>query len=496
MQVTFVDPSEPLNSPVVVGVMADGGLSPAAKALDEATSGQLTRVAASMKGRFAELKTVHAPAGLPDVDAVVLVGLGEGAALTATTAADLGGAMLGELRGLKTDAVRLQLDLPQGTSLSATDFIAGVSYGLALRSYRFDRYRTTDKPEDKPKLATIVLDATDPAATTAAFASLQAVAAGVALTRDLVSEPANVLNPITFADLCKSKLGPLGVTVEVLTEAQMQGWGALLGVAQGSAIPPRTVIMRWLGADDPNAAPLAVVGKGVCFDSGGLSLKPPASMEDMKWDMGGAGVVTGLMAAIAGRKAKVNVVGAIGLVENMPSGTAQRPGDIVTSLSGQTIEVLNTDAEGRLVLADVLWHVKETIRPVAMVDLATLTGAVIVSLGSEYAGLFANDDALSDALTASGIKTGEKLWRLPLHDNYDKDINCDLADMKNIGSRGAAGSITAAQFLKRFVGEVPWAHLDIAGVTWTKKDAHTVPKGASGFGVRLLDDWIASHEQG
>jgi leucyl aminopeptidase len=219
-------------------------------------------------------------------------------------------------------------------------------------------------------------------------------------------------------------------------------------------------------------------------------------MEDMKSDMGGAGVVTGLMAAIAGRKAKVNVVGAIGLVENMPSGTAQRPGDIVTSLSGQTIEVLNTDAEGRLVLADVLWHIKETIKPVAMVDLATLTGAVIVSLGSEYAGLFANDNALSDALSASGIKTGEKLWRLPLHDSYDKEINCDLADMKNIGSRGAAGSITAAQFLKRFVGEVPWAHLDIAGVTWTKKDAYTVPKGASGFGVRLLDDWIASHEQG
>jgi leucyl aminopeptidase len=392
--------------------------------------------------------------------------------------------------------VRLQLDLPHGASLTATDFIAGVGYGLTLRGYRFDHYRTTDKPEDKPQLTTIALDAVDPAAAAAAFASLKAIAAGVALTRDLVSEPANVLNPVTFADLCKSKLSPLGVTVEVLTEAQMQGWGALLGVAQGSAIPPRTVIMRWLGADDPNAAPLAVVGKGVCFDSGGLSLKPPASMEDMKSDMGGAGVVTGLMAAIAGRKAKVNVVGAIGLVENMPSGTAQRPGDIVTSLSGQTIEVLNTDAEGRLVLADVLWHIKETIKPVAMVDLATLTGAVIVSLGSEYAGLFANDNALSDALSASGIKTGEKLWRLPLHDSYDKEINCDLADMKNIGSRGAAGSITAAQFLKRFVGEVPWAHLDIAGVTWTKKDAYTVPKGASGFGVRLLDDWIASHEQG
>jgi leucyl aminopeptidase len=288
-------------------------------------------------------------------------------------------------------------------------------------------------------------------------------------------------------------LKDLGVEVEVLGEKDMRklGMGALLGVAQGSAREPKLVILSWNGGKKSDK-PVAFIGKGVCFDSGGISIKPAAGMEDMKWDMGGAGVVAGLMKALAGRKAKANVVGLCGLVENMPSGTAQRPGDVVTSMSGQTIEVINTDAEGRLVLCDVLHYCNDRFKPKRMIDLATLTGAIIISLGSEHAGLFSNSDELSADLTKMGLETGEKLWRMPLGEAYDKIINSDIADMKNTGSR-EGGSITAAQFLQRFVGKTEWAHLDIAGVTWTKKDAPTVPKGGSGFGVRLLDSYVAEY---
>jgi leucyl aminopeptidase len=320
----------------------------------------------------------------------------------------------------------------------------------------------------------------------------------VFFTRDLVSEPANVLYPETLARQAKS-LTNLGVAVEVLDDKRMKrlGMGALLGVAQGSVRPPRLVIMRWKGAPKAGDKRLvAFVGKGVTFDTGGISIKPSSGMGDMKWDMGGAGVVIGVMKALAGRKAKVNAVGVIGLVENMPSGSAQRPGDIVTSMSGQTIEVLNTDAEGRLVLADGLWYCQDRFKPKVMVDLATLTGAVIVALGHEYAGLFSNDDKIADALIAAGKAVGEGLWRLPLAEAYDKELNCDIADMKNITGTRGAGSVTAAQFLQRFVNEVPWAHLDIAGITWSKKDAPTVPKGGTGFGVRLLDRFVRDQYEG
>jgi leucyl aminopeptidase len=288
-------------------------------------------------------------------------------------------------------------------------------------------------------------------------------------------------------------LAELGVVVEVLDEKKMKklGMGALLGVGQGSVKPPRLVVMRWNGAPDDKEGPLAFVGKGVTFDTGGISLKPGPGMEEMKWDMAGAGAVIGLMAALAGRKAKANVVGVVGLVENMPDGNAQRPGDIVTSMSGQTIEILNTDAEGRLVLADALWYTQAQYKPRFMVNLATLTGAIIVSLGHEHAGLFSNNDELADRLLQAGKSTGEALWRMPLSPAYDKDIDCDAADMKNIGSAGKAGSITAAQFLQRFVNGLPWAHLDIAGTAWSKKDTATVPKGATGYGVRLLDRFVA-----
>jgi len=306
-----------------------------------------------------------------------------------------------------------------------------------------------------------------------------------------------VLNPAEMADRCK-KLTELGLKVEVLGPREMTrlGFGALLGVAQGSVNEPRMVVMQWNGAGNGRkrgtAKPVAFIGKGVTFDTGGISIKPAGGMEDMKWDMGGAGVVIGLMRALAGRRARANVVGICGCVENMPSGTAQRPGDIVKSMSGQTVEVINTDAEGRLVLGDALWYCQDRFKPQFMVNLATLTGAIIVALGHEQSGIFANNEQLADRLIAAGKAVDERLWRMPLGDGYDRMLDSDAADMKNIGGRDA-GSITAAQFLQRFVNGVPWAHLDIAGTTWSKKDAPTVPKGATAFGVRLLDRFVADN---
>ena len=307
-----------------------------------------------------------------------------------------------------------------------------------------------------------------------------------------------MIYPETLAEQART-LEKLGVEVEVLDEAAMRelGMGALLGVAQGSAKPPRLVVMQWRGAgkdkDDGQPAPLAFIGKGVTFDTGGISIKPAAGMGEMKWDMAGSAVVIGLIRLLAARKAKVNAVGVVGLVENMPSGTAQRPGDIVTSMSGQTIEVLNTDAEGRLVLADAMWYCQDRFKPRLMIDLATLTGAIVVALGHHNAGLFTNDDELATRLIEAGKAVGEEVWRLPLAEAYDRDIDSDAADVKNIGGGRAGGSITAAQFLQRFVNKVPWAHLDIAGMAWSSKDAPTVPKGATAFGLRLLDHFVAQY---
>jgi leucyl aminopeptidase len=317
------------------------------------------------------------------------------------------------------------------------------------------------------------------------------------LTKELVTEPANIIYPESFVERCKH-LAELGVEISVLDDKDMAalGMGALLGVAQGSRRPARLLVMKWDGTGGSQERPVALVGKGVTFDTGGISIKPAAGMEDMKWDMGGAGAVAGAMKALAGRKAKAYVVGVCGLVENMPDGNAQRPGDIVTSMSGQTIEVLNTDAEGRLVLCDALHWVQEKYNPEYVVDLATLTGAIIVSLGSEYAGLFSNSDDLADKLTAAGKASGDPLWRFPLSKAYDKMIDSPIADMKNIGGKGA-GSITAAQFLGRFIKDgVKWAHLDIAGTVWADKAGPVWDKGATGFGVRLLDRFVADNFEG
>jgi leucyl aminopeptidase len=419
---------------------------------------------------------------------LLLVGIGDGSVADS----ERGGAAL---------VARLQTS---GVASVAVDFAAGdadagavlaFATGARLRAWRHDAYRTrlTDSQKISLKTLTIASAAGD---VSAAFADAQAIAAGVRLTQDLVAEPGNLLYPETFVERCQH-LNGLGVEIDVLDEKAMQalGMGSLLGVAQGSVRPPRLLVMRWNGGKD-GEKPIVFIGKGVTFDTGGISLKPGPGMEMMKWDMGGAGAVAGAMKSLAGRKAKANIVGICGLVENMPDGNAMRPGDIVTSLSGQTIEVLNTDAEGRLVLCDCITWAQNTYNPDVIIDLATLTGAMVIALGHEYAGMFANDDDLANALTKAGTASGNPVWRFPLSPAYDKLIDSPIADMKNIGPR-EAGSITAAQFLKRFVNDgVKWAHLDIAGMAWADKDGPVWGKGATGYGVRLLDRFVADNFEG
>ena len=386
--------------------------------------------------------------------------------------------------------------LELGNGAVKADAAADVALGASMRAYTFDRYKTKRKDGDEgPSKARMTLAVADVAAARKAWGVKQAVLEGVVLARDLVNEPPNVLYPVEFARRA-AQLRKLGVGVEILDMKAMRklGMGALLGVGQGSTQESRIAIMRWNGGKK-GAPPLAFIGKGVCFDTGGISIKPAASMEDMKGDMAGAACVVGLMHALAGRKAKVNAIGAIGLVENMPDGNAQRPGDIVTSMSGQTIEIINTDAEGRLVLADVVHYVNTRFKPKFMIDLATLTGAIIVALGQDYAGMFANDDKLSEQLTKAGLETGERVWRMPLGPEYDKLIDSKFADMKNTGGR-SGGSITAAQFIGRFVGKTPWAHLDIAGTGFASGSSDINRSWGSGWGVRLLDRLVAEEYEG
>ncbi|HIJ63085.1 MAG TPA: leucyl aminopeptidase [Rhodospirillaceae bacterium] len=495
MKISFSKPAETTEGALVAGVFEGRVLTASGQRLDQQSGGQVTRAMAS--GRFTgkrdQTLTLPAPSGL-NVQRLLLIGLGKPEKLDPMAAEGFGAAAIGQLLTAGDKQVTILVDAVDGMGLSsAAELAAHVAAGAKLRSYRFDKYRTRQKDEEKPSVSKVVISLAENAEAKRRFAKLDCVIEGVFLTRDLASEPANVIFPESLAEQAKG-LAEHGVDIEVLGEKQMRklGMGALLGVGQGSERESQMVVMRWMGAGDETAAPVAFVGKGVTFDSGGISIKPGANMEDMKWDMAGAAVVIGLMKALALRKAKVNAVGVVGLVENMPSGTAQRPGDVVTSMSGQTIEVINTDAEGRLVLADALWYAQNRFKPKMMVDLATLTGAIIISLGDHYAGLFANDDGLAEKLAGAGKAVGEQLWRMPLDDPYDKQIKSDIADMKNVGGR-EGGSITAAMFLKRFVKDTKWAHLDIAGVTWAKKDAAVTPKGASGFGVRLLDRLVADH---
>jgi leucyl aminopeptidase len=502
MKISFAAHALPNKGALVVGVAQGGKLSPSAASLDKTSGGAIKRAIAASRftGRKGEFLELLAPPKLGN-SRVLLAGLGEVSKLTALDLENLGGSVYASLATGGESEASIIVDGLKSAKAQPRARAAHYAYGALLRSYRFDKYRTKEKPEKKPSLKRLSLRVDNPGAARKLMQGLTKVADGVFFTRDLVSEPANVIYPESFAERAR-ELSKLGVKVQALGVAAMrrQGMGALLGVGQGSVREPRLVVMQWNGAPAAKgqaAKPIAIVGKGVTFDTGGISIKPAAGMEDMKWDMGGAGVVAGLMKALAGRKAKVNVVGVCGLAENMPDGNAQRPGDIVTSMSGQTIEVLNTDAEGRLVLADALWYTQQRFKPRAVIDLATLTGAIVVALGNEYAGLFANDDKLAKLLMDAGEATGEGVWRMPLGEEYDKLIDSPAADIKNIGGGRAGGSITAAQFLQRFIKNgTPWAHIDIAGVTWVSKDKPTVPKGGTAFGVRLLNEMIAAHYEG
>ncbi|MEO9968372.1 MAG: leucyl aminopeptidase [Hyphomonadaceae bacterium] len=473
---------------IIAFIVDEGrGLPAVAKAVDEASGGLLKEAVTS--GRFAGKAGQSAVVVLPKGSAAkraVLLGGGKAADRNARAYERIGGNFVKSQSssGFATAAVHVD----------DADAAARIGVGIRLAAYRFDTYFTKLKADKQPSLAAVTLVSDDSKAAKAAFAPLDAAVDGTYFARDLVNEPPNILYPESFANRLK-ELEAHGLEVTVLGEKEMKklGMGSLLGVGQGSVKESKMAVMRWNGGK-AGEKPVALVGKGVCFDTGGISLKPGAGMEDMRGDMGGAAAVSGTMLALAKRKAKSNVVGLVGLVENMPDADAIRPGDILTSASGQTIEVQNTDAEGRLVLADVLWYAQEHVKPRAIVDLATLTGAIVVALGHHHAGMFTGDDAMADALTQSGLTAGERVWRLPLGREYDRQLKSKFADMRNIGGR-AAGSITAAQFLKRFVADdMPWTHLDIAGVAWVNGDKEpTDPSWASGFGPRLLNQWIADN---
>ena len=485
MKITFADAAK---ADIVAFIVDEGdGLPAGAAAMDAASGGLLTE--ALTGARFDGKKDQQALIVLPkgsDSRRAVLIGGGKPKKRDARILESIGANLVKSQAksGFKSLAVHVG---------SAED-AARVALGAKLAAYRFDTYFTKQKPDQKPSLTSVTVVVDDAKAAKAAFAPLDASASGTMLARDLVNMPPNDLYPASFAAKLKD-LSEFGVEVEILGEMDMAklGMNALLGVGQGSRKESQLGIMKWNGGK-PGEDPVILIGKGVCFDTGGVSLKPGPGMEDMRGDMGGAAAVTGAMRALAERKAKVNVVGLVGLVENMPDGDAIRPGDILKSASGQTIEVQNTDAEGRLVLCDVLWYAQEHFKPKAMVDLATLTGAIVMALGHHHAGLFTGSDDLADELTKAGLVEGERVWRLPMAPEYDSLLKSKFADMRNIGGK-AAGSITAAQFLKRFVKDgVKWAHLDIAGVAWVEGDKAALDVSwASGFGPRLLDRWIAEN---
>ncbi len=489
MKIEFVPSDAEVGKTGAIAVLVFEKAAPAGAAaeLDRATGGALARAIAG--GRFTGAQgqslDIVAPHGI-EAARVLLVGAGaqekfDGRALELAAAS--------AYQALKMSGVEsLTLRLPG----MAPAMAGQAALGVRLAAYRFDRYRTKEKADKKPSIAKVHIAVDDQAAAKNAYKVFDGLGSATIFARDLVSEPANVLYPEEFARRVK-KLADLGLEVEILGEKEMKalGMGALLGVGQGSVRESQLAIIQWKGAKDPAKAPIAFVGKGVCFDTGGISIKPADGMEEMITDMGGAAAVAGAMAALAARKAKVNAVGILGLVENMPDGNAQRPGDVVKTMSGQTVEVINTDAEGRLVLADALWYCQDRFKPKLMIDLATLTGAIIIALGKDLGGMFCNDDALAENLMAASKASADALWRMPMPAQYEKQIESGVADMKNVGTR-QGGSITAALFIQRFVNGLPWAHLDIASTAWKPASTvPTIPNGATGFGVRLLDRLVA-----
>jgi leucyl aminopeptidase len=481
-----------------------------ARDLDAKAGGIVAKAAqaADFKGKSRTSFEILAPAKL-DAHRLIVCGAGKTTDLTDNDWTMLGGYAAGQIMARKTESAGIVADFADTGDETPASVAALLGFGALLRRYSFTKYQTKkngaqdgkngdDAPApEKDGLSRLVVRCAEPDKARAAFARLRGVANGIFMARDLVNEPANVLGPVEFAERVK-ELERYGVDVEILDVEQMAalGMNCLLAVGQGSVRPSRLCVMQWHGAKSKRAKPVCFVGKGVVFDTGGISIKPAAGMEDMKGDMGGAACVTGLMRALAERKANVNAIGLIGCVENMPSGSAIRPGDIVKSMSGQTVEILNTDAEGRLVLADVLWYAQERFKPKFVIDLATLTGAIMVALGKDYAGLYSNDEKLAAEIQDASKATAEKVWRMPLDKAYDKLIDSKNADMKNIGGRWG-GANTAAQFLQRFIKDTPWAHIDIAGTAMDATRNDINQSWGSGWGVRLLDRLVADkHEKG
>lgn len=492
---------------VVIGVYEGKSLPSSAKIFDKDQKGLISKYLAkttNFKGKSGQMVTMAT--NNETLQNVLLMGLGEKAKLNAISFETLGGKLYGSLKAAGAQKIDILLGgIEDIKDITGAEIAAHMALGLKLKSYYFGKYKA-QKPKGEKELdiQTIYLITDAAAAATKLYKNHDAVADGVFLARDLVNEAPNTLHPESYADLIKTELKPLGVDVEILDEKKMakMGFGALLAVGQGSIRGSRVAIMRWNGAGKEKSkskkdarAPIAFVGKGVTFDTGGISLKPGAEMDLMKMDMGGSAAVVGLIKALALRKAKTNVIGIVGLVENMPSDRAYRPGDIITSHAGKTIEVLNTDAEGRLVLADVLTHIQNTDKPEVIIDLATLTGAIMVALGFEYCGVFANDDSLWNKLEAASKATGEKFWRMPLDEAYRKEMESEVADLKNLGSLGRyGGACSAAGFLEHFIEkDTKWAHIDIAGTAWWKSDKPTTPKGGTGFPVRALNDFVAKN---
>jgi leucyl aminopeptidase len=493
MRIDFVaakaEPAE--GGALAVLAFEDGELSPAAETLDARLGGAVKRAIAAtrFKGQMGQSVPILAPSGT-SASRVVVVGAGKQAAFDTRAAESAGAHAYNAVKDSGAERLLL-LMTPAGADLPPH-----AAFGVRLAAYRFDKYRTTEKPEKKPSVARLDIACDDPKAAARAFKELASLADAISFARDLVSEPANVLYPAEYARRVAA-LSKLGLEIEVLGVKEMTrlGMGSLLGVGQGSARESQLVVMQWKGGAK-DAQPVAFIGKGVCFDSGGISLKPAEGMEEMITDMAGSAAVAGAMYALAARKAKVNAVGVLGLVENMPDGAAQRPGDVVKSMSGQTIEVINTDAEGRLVLADAIWYCQDRFKPSFLVDLATLTGAIMIALGKELAGFYCTNDKLAENLQAASKTTGDALWRMPLVAEYDKLLDSRVADMKNTGVRHG-GSITAALFIKRFTNQLPWAHIDMAGTAWKpSSQVPTIPSGATGFGVRLLDQLVRDHYEG
>lgn len=493
MKISFLKEAKNTDVAVVVGVYEENELTSAAKFLDETTAGLVQKAIDSnrFKGKLGQVISLIAPNDLK-IRRLLIAGLGKKEEACERTFEEFGGHVYHHLMKTPDQEVVFHLGDLAAKGLKAGEVAARVAHGCHLKSWRFDKYKTTEKAEEKPALATISVITEEPDVADKAHVRLDAIAQGVFLSRALASEPGNELYPEVYANWIAKELKPLGVEVEILDVPAMEklGMHSLLGVGVGSDKPSRVVIMQYNGGKKGDQ-PISFVGKGVTFDSGGISIKPSSFMEEMKFDMCGSAVVVALMKTLALQKAPVNVVGTVGIVENMPSGKAQRPGDIVKSMSGQTIEIINTDAEGRLVLADVLWYTQDRFKPKFMVDLATLTGAILIGLGDVNAGLFSNNDEIAGKIFDAGQKTGETVWRMPMGNEYYKQMSSDCADIRNANNGRKAGSITAAEFLKKFINDCPWAHLDIAGTAYIHdRDLPLCQRGPTAFGVRLLERFV------